>query len=272
MANPAQDPRTPGNPAPETPPQDPATPPTAEPTGDDPEKITLSKAELDRLLNKVRSDEKKLRYASQENLTKKLEEEAAARAQAEAELASLRASRTATSSTPAPTEPTQITPPSATPAPPTPAEAGPLTLESIEKLLDNRLQRELDSLRDEAALRVTLAEAGAHRERVLRESGLDPEFADLVQGDTKEQIDASLAAALERQKRIEQSMSARYREEMGRYVPRGGFAPSQGGDGAFGPGIGNFDALDRKRIARIKDSSEFNRIRQTVLSTTGRGR
>jgi len=242
-------------------------------TGDDkgpkPETVTLLQTEFDRIVTKARTDEKKLRYSMQEQYDAKIAEEAAARAKAEAELSALKASMqtttpaTGASSTtqtaPSTTTTTTATAPTTTT---TPADKTPpmVDIADLEKRMEEKFQRSLSAVRDEAALRITMAEATAHRERVLRESGLSPEFAEFVVGDTKDQIDASLAKAKEKQDKLTQSIEARLRNENMQYVPRGGLALSDTTDGRFGPDLGNFSAHDRTRVARIRDEKEYQRV------------
>jgi hypothetical protein len=251
------------------------------------EKIEISKAELEATRNKIREDEKKLRMSDRDHYTKQIEKEASARAEIEAQLAALKAQVEATKLNAEKVDKEKAEKEKADKEKADKQESKPvekpedkpvdkpvvksdkdgkpansentLSLADVERLVNERLQKEMSALRDEAAMRVTMADAAAYREKKIRESGLGDEFADLVSGDTKEDVDKSLAQVVEKAKLIEQRLAERVRQEMGNYVPKGGFTPSADGDGTFGPGLGNMTPKDRQRVARIKDSAEYQK-------------
>lgn len=235
-----------GGPSSETQPKPPAPAPapSAAPQTPPASKV-YTQEEVDAMLGKARSDEKTKVYSKVEDA-----ERAAAEAKKKAEEAEQR-NATLTE------ELDQVRSGKA-------SEMDSITRELAELREQNKkLEGLVESVADTAAERVQKSELKAYREKQIATSGLT-HFADMVAGNSEEEIDASIAKAKEREAKVMEDATAAARKELGENVPRpvapgGGSAPAQP---VVTPG-------NKKQIASLRGDA-YQKRRQELLAEARR--
>ncbi len=211
----------------------PATPPTAE---------TITKADLENLLNKARTQEKskqhdqlKKRKAELDDLRKQLAEKETSQAELAAKLEDIQNKDL------------------------TDSERALKRLEEVEAS-NKKLQQQLEIVASEAASKLEKAELARYRERVLRESGI--QLTELVSGDTKEEINESLENAKARELVIFEAAKAKaekeLRKQQGANVPKPISPVPQ-------PGAGDLAVSERREVAKMK-SADYQKIRAKLIA------
>jgi len=135
--------------------------------------------------------------------------------------------------------------------------------DKVQKQLDTlaeqnkRLQTQLEEVATKAAERIHASELAAFRDRALRESGIT--LTELVNGNSPDEIVASIAVAKEREAVIFDRASAQVREELAGQVP----TPV-----ATTENVSNTKplvaSLDKRRIAKM-DKGDYARTRAQLL-------
>lgn len=187
-----------------------------------------SEAELEARLAKVRADEKSKLYPELERLKKQTSEMESAQTALQAKitekekaLSDLREGRS--------TEFASVN----------------TELQALKEQ-NKKLEVALDSIAEQATVRVRKSELKSYRDQKVAEAGLQ-HFGDLVLiGDSEEEIDSSIESAKKKEAALVASATEKVRKELGAAVPSP-VAPTRGGSG--NPPTN--PARDRESIARL---------------------
>mgnify|MGYP003153199784 CR=1 FL=1 len=134
-------------------------------------------------------------------------------------------------------------------------------LEKVNKQIEaiitenESLRQKIDSVSKEADERITRSQVNAYKQDRIKQEGLL--FSDMVVGNTKDEIDASIQAIKERELAIRQKMEDQVRLELKDSLPKA-ISPN-----TVEPSIA--PASDRYRISKLK-GSDYANIRQKLLS------
>ena len=134
-------------------------------------------------------------------------------------------------------------------------------LEKVNKQIEaiiaenESLRQKIDSVSKEADERITRSQVNAYKQDRIKQEGLL--FSDMVVGNTKDEIDASIQAIKERELAIRQKMEDQVRLELKDSLPKA-ISPN-----TVEPSIA--PASDRYRISKLK-GNDYANIRQKLLS------
>jgi len=205
------------------------------------ENNVISKEEHERILAKVRDDEKAKLYPeiekakssanALENEIEKLREESKQRQQ---ELEDLRSGKI--------------------------KEGETINRELAELREKNqRIEKALETVASEAAERVRLSELASFRERKIRETGLK-HLHDLVKGNSEEEIEASIAEVAKKENSIVLAAKEEARKDLAKTLPKP-ISP----DGSKTPFSGMISPKKKSDIARLR-GSEYEKVRAQLLA------
>jgi hypothetical protein len=129
-----------------------------------------------------------------------------------------------------------------------------------QREVNAKLEKAIEHVATDSMAKILEAELSAYRDKQLRLKEITPELEILVTGKTKEEIDASIEAAKEKETKLKESLREEVRGELAANLP----TPISA-DGSQGRGpTPNITSENRESIARLEDK-EYIARRQEML-------